>query len=104
MARIKTTKSKNSKSYSIIDDYYRNGKRTTKIVDKIGNYDKVKELADKENIDVDTWCKCQYKNVQKRENSNVQKEEYYMFSFSSSKCSNLSLILYDNPFILTIVE
>ena len=49
-------------------------------------------------------CKCQYKNVQKRENNYVQKEEYYMFSFSSSKCSNLSLILYDNPFILTIVE
>ena len=49
-------------------------------------------------------CKCQYKNVQKRENSNVQKREYYMFSFSSSKCSNLSLILYDNPFMLTIAE
>ena len=27
-----------------------------------------------------------------------------MFSFLSSKCSNLSLILYDNHFILTIVE
>ena len=27
-----------------------------------------------------------------------------MFSFSSSKRSNLSLIPYDNPFILTIVE
>lgn len=55
MARLKTTKSKNSESYSIIDDYYKNGKRTTKIVDKIGNYTKVKELADKESIDIDTW-------------------------------------------------
>ena len=56
------------------------------------------------NLELQRECKCQYKNVQKRENSNVQKEEYYMFNFSSSKCSNLSLILYDNPFILTIVE
>ena len=55
MARIKTNTSANSKSYSIIEDYYRNGKRTTKVVDKIGNYSTVLDLANKEGIDIDTW-------------------------------------------------
>lgn len=41
MTRIKTTTSKNSKSYSIIEDYNRNGKRTTRVIDRIGNYEKV---------------------------------------------------------------
>ena len=45
MARIKISSTKNSKSYSIIEDYYRNGKRTTKIVEYIGNYNTILELA-----------------------------------------------------------
>ena len=57
MARIKKSVSRYSTSYSIIEDYIRNGKRTTKIVDKIGNYNYVLEQANKKNIDVDTWLK-----------------------------------------------
>lgn len=57
MARIKTSTSKNSKSYSIIEDYNRNGKRTTKVIEKIGNYNKIAPLANTEGIDVDTWLK-----------------------------------------------
>ena len=57
MARIKVSTSKNSKSYSIIEDYCRNGKRTTKIVNYIGNYNKVMKLAQSENLDIDTWLK-----------------------------------------------
>ena len=57
MTRIKISTSKNSKSYSIIEDYCRNGKRTTKIVDYIGNHNKVMELAKNENLDIDTWLK-----------------------------------------------
>lgn len=55
MARIKPSKSKNSTSYSIIMDYKRNGKRTTKVIDRIGNYATISELAKNEGIDVDTW-------------------------------------------------
>ena len=55
MARLKTSKSTNSISYSIIEDYYRNGKRTSRVVEKIGNNSKVSKLAEKENIDIDTW-------------------------------------------------
>lgn len=36
--------STNSVNYYIIDDYNRNSKRTTKIIDKIGNYLKVSEF------------------------------------------------------------
>lgn len=57
MARIKTTISKNSKSYSIIEDYNRNGKRTTRIINKIGNEAFVCEQAKKENMDTHTWLK-----------------------------------------------
>ena len=54
--RISYSKSKGKiNNYYVIDDYYRNGKRTTKIIDKIGNSSKVLQLASKENIDVDTW-------------------------------------------------
>lgn len=57
MARIKVSVSANSKSYTIIDDYNRNGKRTTKVIDRIGNYEKVSSMAKQEGIDVDTWLK-----------------------------------------------
>ena len=50
MARIKISKSKNSKSYSLIEDYYRNGKKTSKFVHYIGNYTKVSEMASLENV------------------------------------------------------
>ena len=58
MARIKISASKNSKSYSIIEDYYRNGKKTTKVVDYIGNHNSILELAKKENIDINTYLNC----------------------------------------------
>lgn len=51
--RIKASKSKNSISYSIIKDIIVNGKRTTKIVEKIGNEDFIKSKCGNE--DVQTW-------------------------------------------------
>ena len=55
MARLRATSSKNIKYYSIIEDYYRNGKRTTKTLCTIGNELKISKLAEKENIDINTW-------------------------------------------------
>lgn len=55
MARIKTNNYTYTKSYCIIEDYKRNGKRTTRVVDNIGNYEKVSKLANEQGIDVDTW-------------------------------------------------
>ncbi len=42
---IKVTKSKNSEHYSIIYDININGKRTSKVYENIGNYDKLKSMA-----------------------------------------------------------
>ena len=84
MARIKISSSKNSKSYSIIEDYHRNGKRTTKIVDYIGNYNTVLELAQKENIDVSTYLN-NYLNRYKKEHQIVQEPEEVIIKKYSNK-------------------
>lgn len=67
MARIKITSSANNKSYCIIEDYKRNGKRTTRVIHAIGNHDKVSQLANNENVDVDTWLN-NYLNKYKMQN------------------------------------
>lgn len=67
MARIKTNKYTNTQSYCIIEDYKRNGKRTTRVVENIGNYQKVSMLAKEQGIDVDTWLD-NYLNDYRRRN------------------------------------
>ncbi len=84
MARIKISSSKNSKSYSIIEDYYRNGKRTTKIVDYIGNYNIVLKLAQKENLEVEVWLN-NYLNKYKKEHQTTQKQEEVIIKKYSNK-------------------
>ena len=83
MARIKSSSSKNNKSYSIIEDYNRNGKRTTKIVDYIGNHNQILKLAQEQNIDIDTWLNnylAQYRKehhlIPKSESEKVIIEKY----------------------------
>lgn len=66
MARIKTNNYTNTKSYCIIEDYKRNGKRTTKVVDNIGNYEKVSKLASEQGIDVDTWLNNRLNDYRKK--------------------------------------
>lgn len=53
--RIKISKSKNSVHYSIIQDVTRNGKRTTKIYENIGNLNSLKQRAGDE--DPLSWLK-----------------------------------------------
>ena len=84
MARIKISSSKNSKSYSIIEDYHRNGKRTTKIVDYIGNYNTILELAKKENVDVNTYLN-NYLSKYKKEHQIVQEFEEVIIKKYSNK-------------------
>lgn len=83
MARIKISTSKNSKSYSIIDDYCRNGKRTTKIVDYIGNYNKVMKLAESENLDIDTWLKKYLVQYKKEHNIPTEFDEIIIKKYSN---------------------
>ena len=82
--RISYSKTKNSINYYVIDDYNRNGKRTTKIIEKIGNHNKISELAEKDNIDVDTWLN-NYLNDYKEKHSNSTKLEKVIIEKYSNK-------------------
>ena len=80
--RIKISKSKNTTNYYIIKDYTKNGKRSTVIVDKIGNKEKITELADKEKITNEDWLK-NYLESYKKEN--CIKKEIITISKDASK-------------------
>ena len=82
--RISYSKTKNSINYYVIDDYNRNGKRTTKIIEKIGNHNKISELAEKDNIDVNTWLN-NYLNDYKEKHSNSTKLEKVIIEKYSNK-------------------
>lgn len=53
--RIKTSKSKNPISYSVIKDVYRNGKRTTQVVKALGNHEEI--LEKNPGVDPKEWAK-----------------------------------------------
>ena len=83
MARIKVSHSKNSKSYSIIDDYKRNGKRTSRIVEYIGTYTKVSQMAAEENIDIDTWLNNYLKDYMKKNNIPTKEEKVIIEKYTN---------------------
>ena len=83
MARIKVSHSKNSKSYSIIDDYKRNGKRTSRIVEYIGTYTKVSQMAAEENIDINTWLNNYLKNYIKKNNIPTKEEKVIIEKYTN---------------------
>lgn len=57
MTRIKTNTYTYTESYSIIEDYKKNGKRITRVVENIGNHENVSKLAEEQGVDVSTWLK-----------------------------------------------
>ena len=83
MARIKVSHSKNSKSFSIIDDYKRNGKRTSRIVEYIGTYTKVSQMAAEENIDINTWLNNYLKNYIKKNNIPTKEEKVIIEKYTN---------------------
>ena len=62
--RYKTTKTKNTTQYTIIQDIYKNGKRTTCVYENIGNYDKLKLRAGNE--DPIPWLNNYVKELNKK--------------------------------------
>ena len=58
--RLSYSKSKNTILFYIIKDYTKDGKRSTKIVHKIGNLEEVKQMAG--DIDYNVWLKDYVKN------------------------------------------
>ena len=78
--RIKKTFSKNFEFYYIIKDINRNGKRTTKIVEKLGTIDKIKERA--KNEDPITWLNNYVDDLNKKEKEGTRE---IIKSFSPNK-------------------
>ena len=66
--RINKTKSKNMEHYSIIQDINKNGKRTTKVYENIGNFEKLKQRAGNE--DPLVWLKNYVQELNKKEKEN----------------------------------
>ena len=83
MARIKTNKYTNTQSYCIIEDYKRNGKRTTRVVENIANYQKVSMLAKEQGIDVDTWLDNYLNDYRKRNGLILDGEKVIIEKYSN---------------------
>jgi len=83
MARIKTNKYTNTQSYCIIEDYKRNDKRTTRVVENIGNYQKVSMLAKEQGIDVDTWLDNYLNDYRKRNGLILDGEKVIIEKYSN---------------------
>lgn len=69
--RLKITKSKNAASLYVIKDVVRNGKRTTKIVEKLGTLEELKKKL--KNEDPIEWSKKYIKNLNDQEKINTRK-------------------------------
>ena len=78
--RIKKTVSKNFEFYYIIKDITRNGKRTTKIIEKLGTIDKIKERAKDE--DPIIWLNNYVTEINKKEKEGTRE---IIKSFSPTK-------------------
>lgn len=91
MARISYSKTKNSLNYYIIEDYKKNGKRTTRKLEKIGNIDSISILASKENIDVDTWLN-NYLNTFKKNNPPKDTGQIIIIEKNSSKLIPMNIV------------
>jgi len=69
--RVKKSISKNSTSYSIIKDVYRNGKKSSKVVEALGNDEEI--LAKHPGVDPYTWAKEYAKELTRKEKENNHK-------------------------------
>lgn len=78
--RLSKSKSKNTTLFYIIKDYTKNGKRSTKIVHKIGNLEEVKQMAG--NQDYEIWLKDYAKNYNNKYSS---KKEFITIKKNSNK-------------------
>lgn len=70
--RIKVSRSKNSESYFVIKDIYKNNKRTTKVVEALGNRQKI--LEEHPGVDPLEWAKNyakQLKEEEKQKNAKI---------------------------------
>lgn len=79
--RLQTTKSKNAESFYVVKSVYSNGKRTNKIIEKLGTLPEVIEKAGRE--DPYIWAK---KYVEKLNQDERELKEPIMVQYSPYKC------------------
>ena len=87
MARKSYSKSKNFTTYYIIEDYNRNGKRTTRILETIGKEKDIIELANKENMTLDDWINRYVDNYNSKHNISVDEEKVIIEKYSNTRAA-----------------
>ena len=107
--RLKVSKSKNSYSYSIIQDYKNNGKRTTRIVETLGNLDQIKLKANGK--DPEEWLKEYVDLLNKEEKENkdniiikLSQSTKSKFNENGDDTAEKSFKEKDNPNVLRIIK
>ena len=83
--RLGQSKSKNTTNFYIIKDYKKNGKRSTKIVKKIGNIEEIKKLAGTQNYK--DWLK----DYVKRYNDKYCKNDIIIIQKNNKKIINSNI-------------
>ena len=78
--RLNTVKSPNAISYYVIKDYTKNGKRSTKVVEKLGTHEEL--LAKCGNTDPVAWAKAYVEDLNRQERSAAFE---YIAKYSSTK-------------------
>src|SRR5690625_175103 len=100
--RIKVSRSKNSESYFVIKDIYRNNKRTTKVVEALGNRQEILERHP--GFDPLEWAKNYAKQLKEEEKKRTQKLSQSMILIKLSPRENNDRLILDiyfyNPFIM----
>lgn len=93
--RLSKSKSKNTTLFYIIKDFTKNGKRSTKIVHKIGNLEEVKQMAG--NQDYEVWLKDYVKNYNikyssKKEFITIKKNSNKIIQFNTNVSFNIGYL------------
>lgn len=79
--RVSVQKSKNYTFLYIVKDFYSNGKRTTKIVEKLGTIESLKDSLNKSEEDVLKWAK---DKARKMTNDEKDKEKNIVVSLNAN--------------------
>ena len=79
--RLQISKSKNSASFYVVKSVYTKGKRTNKIVEKLGTYDELKEKLG--NIDPYEWAENYVEELNRLEKENIQPDVIAKYSPST---------------------
>jgi len=94
--RIKMTKTNANTNYYVIKDYNVNGKRTTKIIERLGNEDEIKNKIKDKNIDINQWLS-NYINKLNEKDSN--EDRVISLNLSTSKSISDDQVVFNGGYL-----